>query len=89
MLSNEFLLIHIHHDLPWPARITPSPSIINPFLNKLAANVTNSIGINPPLFILFSLMCFISNPDSSSDLTIFIIFSISSFEIINAVVHDP
>ena len=41
------------------------------------------------LFSIVSPITFVSNPDSSSDLTIFIIFSISSFEIIAAVVPDP
>ena len=47
------------------------------------------------LFVLFlsplivSLISFISNPNSSSGLTIFIISSIFLFEIINAVVLDP
>ena len=39
--------------------------------------------------LILSLIPFIKNPDSSSDLTIFIMPSISSFEIINAVVPDP
>ena len=34
-------------------------------------------------------MLFINKPDSSSDLTIFMISVISSFEIINVVVPDP
>ena len=40
------------------------------------------------LFLIVSLISFISNPYSSSDLTIFIISSISSFEIINAVLPE-
>ena len=37
-------------------------------------------------FLIVSLIPFIINPDSSSDLTIFIISFISPFEIVNAVV---
>ena len=40
-------------------------------------------------FLIVSLISFISNPDSSSGLIILITSSISSFEIINAVVPDP
>ena len=69
---------------------------VNAFPNILAANVPHSIGKSPTLhsfvsFSIFSLIPFISNPDSdsSSDLTIFIVSSVSSFETINAVVPDP
>ena len=63
-------------------------------LGTLAANVSDIIKRNPPFcsfapFLFVSLIHFIINPDSSSDLTIFIISSISSFEINNAVVPDP
>ena len=40
-------------------------------------------------FLIVSLIPFISNPDSSRDLTVLIISSISSFEITNAVIPDP
>ena len=40
-------------------------------------------------YFIVSLVPFISNLDSSSNLTIFIIPYISSFEIINAIVPDP
>ena len=71
-----------------PALITPRP--INAFPHILAANVPNNIGRNPPLCSFVSLIPFISNPDFSSDLTIFIMSSISSFQVINAViVPDP
>ena len=48
---------------------------------------------NPPLcsyalFLILSLTPFICKPDSSGDLTIFIISSISSLEIINDVMPD-
>ena len=61
--------------------------------NKLAANVPNSVGRNPLFysfvsFLIVSLIPFTSNPDSSTDLTIFLITLISSFEIINAVVLE-
>ena len=39
-------------------------------------------------FLIVSLIPFISNPDSSRDLTV-LISSISSFEITNAVIPDP
>ena len=75
-----------------PALITPFP--VNALPNILAANVPNNIGRSPPFysfasFLIISLILFISNHDSSSDLTIFIISSTSSFEIINYVVPDP
>ena len=41
------------------------------------------------LFLIPSLIHFITNRDSSNDVTILIIFSISSFEIITAAVPDP
>ena len=78
------------------ALITPSPALVtslsvNALPNKIAANFPNSIGRNPPFcsfvsFLTVSLIYFTSNSDLSSDLTIFIKSSISSFEIINAVV---
>ena len=82
----------------WPALIVSSPALITPcppneFPNILGANVSNNIGRNLPFcyfasFLFVSLMPSINNPDSSSDLTTFIISSLSSFEIINAVVTD-
>ena len=60
--------------------ITYFPANVFPYI--LASNVPNNIEINP-LFCTFtsclivSLIHFITNPDSSSDLTIFIIFSFS------------
>ena len=49
---------------------------------------------NPPLcsfasFLTVSLTPFINKPDSSSDLTVFIISFISLFEIINVITPDP
>ena len=62
----------------------PSPALIT--------LLPNNIDRNPPFmffcFIFNSLIPFIYNSDSSSDLTIFIISSISPFEIINAVVRE-
>ena len=65
----------------------------NAFPNLLAANVPNNIEGNPffcsfASILIFSPIPFIYNPDSSSDLSSFIIYSISSFEIVNAVVPD-
>ena len=70
------------------------PCPFNVFPNVLAANVLNNTGRNLPFcsfasFLSFSLIAFISYPDSSNNLTVFIICFISSFEIINAVVPDP
>ena len=72
------------------AFITPLP--VNA-LSK-AANVPNNIERNPRFCsfassLIVSLIHFIYNPDFSSNLTIFIMSSISSFEIINAVLPDP
>ena len=58
-----------------------------------AANVPSNIGRNPLFcyfasFLTVSLTPLISNPDSATDSTIFIISSISSFEITNPVVCD-
>ena len=69
------------------ALITPLP--VNALPNILAVNVPNSILKNLPFcyfvsFLIVSLIPFTSNPDSSSDLTILIIFPIL-FEIITVV----
>ena len=88
------------HQKLLPALNTPSPALItlhpanNAFPNILAANVPDNNPRNLPLFSFTSfsivpLIPFISNPDSSSDLPIFVISSIYSFEIINAVAPDP
>ena len=82
-----------------PTLITSSPSLITPLLvnalsNILAANVRHNIGRNFHFcyfvsFLIDSLILFTSNPDSSNDLIISIIPSISSFEIINdEIVND-
>ena len=75
-----------------PALITSSAELIslfpvNEMPNKLAANVPNSIGRSTHScsfvsFLIVSLIRFTSNPDSSSDLTIFFKTLISSFEIL-------
>ena len=54
-----------------------SPALITPFsanapLNKLAANLPNTIGKNPPFcyfasFLIVSLIPLLNNPDSSND----------------------
>ena len=74
-----------------PALITPL--LVNALPNTLAANVPN-IGRNPLFcsfvsFLIVSLIPFTNNLDYTSDLTTSIISTISSFEIINAVVPDP
>ena len=76
--------------------LTNLPALITLFLvnglpNKLAANIPNNIGRNPPFcslasLLIVSLIHSVSNPDSSGDLTIFILFFMSSFEITNAAV---
>ena len=75
-----------------------SPALItlctlNALPNKLAANVPNNIGRSLPFcsfvsFLIFALIYFTSNPDSSNYLTIFVISSILSFEIINTIVCE-
>ena len=77
--------------MPSPALITPCT--LNVLPSKLAANVPNNIGRSPPFcssvsFLIFALIYFTSNPDSSNYLTIFVISSILSFEIVNAVVCE-
>ena len=59
---------------PSLALITPLPD--NAFPNILAANVPNNIERSTPFcyfasLLIVSLIPFVSNPDSSSDLTIF------------------
>ena len=78
-----------------PALIAPSPPLIVPlpvnrFPNKLAPKVPNNIPRNPSFYsfasyLIVSLKPFIDNPDSSRDLTIFMISFISSLEIVNVV----
>ena len=78
--------------VPSPGLITPQP--YDPLTIILAPNIPNKIGRNL-LFssfasiLIVSLIVFISNIESSSDLTIFIIFLISYFEVIDAIVLDP
>ena len=67
---------------------------VNRFPNKLAPILPNNKLRNPPFclfasFLIVSLTPFINEPDSSRDLTNFMIPFISSFEIINVVVPDP
>ena len=82
-----------------PTLVTALPSLITPLLvnafsNILAANIRHNIGRNFHFcyfvsFLIASLILFTSNPDSSNDLIISIIPSISSFEIINdEIVND-
>ena len=70
------------------------PLPVNRFPYKLAPNVPNNIPRNAPFcyfasFLVVSLTRFINKPDSSSDLTVFIISFNSSFEIITVVTPDP
>ena len=64
------------------------------FPNKFAPNVTNSIRRNPPFcslasFSIVSLTHFDNKPESLRDLTIFIMSSISAFDIISVAAPDP
>ena len=66
----------------------------NRFPNKLAPNVHDNIPRNPLFysfasFLIVSLTLFVNKPDSSSDVTIFMISFISSFEIISEVIPGP
>ena len=77
---------------PWCDAIAPSS--VNKFPNKLAPKGHNNITRNPPFcsvasFLIVSVTLFFNKPDSSSDLTIFIISFISSLEVINVVAPDP
>ena len=70
--------------LGFPANISPI---------TLAAKITNILVRNPSFcyfasFLIVSLTVFISKPDSSSNLTFFMILSISLFQISSAVVPD-
>ena len=72
-----------------PALFIPVPA--NIFPTKLAPNVPYNILRNPPfcsfaLFSFFSLTPYNNKPESSRDLTILIMSSISSFDIISVVV---
>ena len=73
------------------ALIGPLP--VKRFPNKLAPKVSNNIPRNYSFcsfasFLIVSLMSFINHPDSSRDLTIFIISFISLLEIISVVKPD-
>ena len=74
----------------WPALIVPLP--VNRFPNKLAPYVPNNEQRKFCFFASFlivSLTPFIYKPDSSRDLTIFMISFIYLFEIINVVISNP
>ena len=67
---------------------------INRFRNKIAPNILNNT-LKIPYFCSFASFlvvlltpCFFNKPESPRDLTIFIIPSISSFEIINAAISN-
>ena len=75
----------------YPALTIPFPAIMCP--NKLAANVSNSILRNPPFcyfasFLIVLLTPSNNSPESSRDLTILKISSISSIEIIGVIVTE-
>ena len=84
--------------MPSPVLNVPLPTAIAPLTvnkepNKLAPTVPINNPRNPGFcyfasFLIVSVTLFINKPDSSSDLTIFIIF-IFSFEIISVVTPDP
>ena len=85
-----FLIEDPYHS---PALFIPVPA--NIFPTKLAPNVPYNILRNPPfcsfaLFSFFSLTPYKNKSESSRDLTILIMSSISSFDIINGVLLlDP
>ena len=86
-LSSLFLLIHT------PSPPFTTPLTVNIYPNKLAPDLLNIIPRSSPfcyfaLFLIILLIPFINQPDSSRDLTIFMISSISLSEIINAVMPD-
>ena len=75
-----------------PRLATVSPLLVNRFPNKLASTASNKMPVNPPFpsfvsFSIVSLVPFIIQPEYSRDLTIFIISSFPSFEIINVAVR--
>ena len=83
----------------WSALIVPSTTLlvlltVNMFFNKVVPNVPNNMPRNLPFysfaaFLIVSLTPFFNKPDSLSDLTIFMITFICSFEITTVVVPDP
>ena len=83
--------------MPSPVLNVPLPTAIAPLTvnkepNKLAPTVPINNPRNPGFcyfasFLIVSVTLFINKPDSSSDLTIFIIF-IFSFEIISVVICE-
>ena len=83
----------LHHYI-WPAVLTALPVLVTffaayAFPNIAGANVPNDFEGNPAYCLFASFLIVLLVPDSSSDLTIFIISFFSSFEIINAVLLDP
>ena len=86
------------HKKSWPALIVPSqvlilPLPVNKFPYKPALKVPNNIPRNPPVcffasFLTVSLTPFINKPDSSRDLTVFMILFRFLFEIINVILSD-
>ena len=82
-----------------PALRTRSPDLIAPlpaniFLNKFARNVPNNTPRNPPLcsfasFGIVRVTPFINTPESSRDVTIFMMYIISLINNIRVVVPKP
>ena len=71
-----------------------SPALIALVLVNLAPNMSNNTSRNPRFYSFVSFLnClltpFINKPDSSIDLTVFMISFIFSFETINVVIPDP
>ena len=74
--------------------LTFNSSPVNRFSNKLASNVPNNVLRNPTFCYFASFLIvlptrFINKPDFSTNLTIFMISFVSSFEIINVVIPEP
>ena len=80
---------------PAPHPPPPPPSLpANVFPNKLATNVHSNIHRSWSScffasFLVVSLTHVISKPDSSKDLTVYMILAIFSSEIINTAMPDP
>ena len=78
--------------MPSPALIVLLPANISP--NQLTPNASDNILWNSSYFsfaafLIVLLTPVISEPDSSTDLTIFIISFIYPFKVINIVLSDP
>ena len=79
--------------LPHTCLVAIASLPVSRFPNKLAPKVPNNIPRNPPFYYFSSFSIayptpFINKPDSSRDLTIFMISFISSLKIINVVERE-